>query len=51
VESLKYGIIKISNPILPVGGIGVGKSSIMDFIANVLGKVPDDYDFPDHSDE
>jgi len=43
VESLKNGVIKISKynanapyTIFLVGGIGVGKSSIMEFIANVL---------------
>ena len=53
VESLKKGIVKTSKnkakapyTILLVGETGVGKSSIMEFIANVLiGRDVDHYDF------
>ena len=53
VESLKQGIIKSSKPkantpftILLVGETGAGKSSVIQFIANVLrGQNVDDYDF------
>jgi len=53
VESLKKGIVKTSKnkakapyTILLVGETGVGKSSILEFIANVLiGRDVDHYDF------
>jgi hypothetical protein len=52
VESLKTGIIKSNNEaqapytILLVGESGVGKSSVLEFIANVVtGKFNDNYDF------
>ena len=61
LESLKEGIIKTSEnkanapyTILLVGETGVGKSSVLEFIANVLtGKDMDHYDFDilDHTNE
>jgi len=61
VESLREGIIKTSREdvqapytILLVGETGVGKSSALELIANVLiGKRIDHYDFNilDHSNE
>ena len=60
VESLKRGIIKTSKnegrtpyTILVVGETGVGKSSILEFIANVLvGNVGHyDFDILDHTNE
>jgi len=61
VESLRKGIIKTSRneakapyTILLVGETGTGKSSALEFIANVLiGKGVDCYDFNilDHSNE
>ena len=61
IESLKLGIIrtskkKVQTPynILLVGETGTGKSSLLEFIANVLiGKSVDCYDFKilDHSNE
>jgi len=61
VESLKRGIIKTSKnrakrsyTILLVGETGVGKSSVLEFIANVLaGNDIDNYNFKilDHSNE
>jgi predicted GTPase len=61
VESLKQGIIKTSNSkvkveytILLVGGTGVGKSSIVGFIANaLLDNDINHYDFGilDHTNE
>jgi len=61
VESLKKGIIKTSETkgqaqytILLVGETGTGKSSLLEFIANVLhGKNVDHYDLGllDHSNE
>ena len=61
VESLKQGIIKTSETkgqaqytILLVGETGTGKSSLSEFIANVLhGNSVDHYDFEllDHSNE
>jgi len=58
VESLRKGVIKTSKnkayTILLVGETGVGKSSVLEFIANkLLGKDPDHYDFKilDHTNE
>ena len=61
VESLRKGIIKTSKnqanksyTILLVGETGVGKSSVLEFIANVLiGKDIDHYNFDilDHTNE
>ena len=61
MESLRKGIIKTSKnkanksyTILLVGETGVGKSSVLEFIANVLiGKDIDHYDFDilDHTNE
>ena len=61
VESLKNGIINISNKktnapynILLVGETGVGKSSLLELIANVLtGNDTDHYNFKtlDHTNE
>ena len=61
VESLRKGIIKTSKnkanapyTILLVGETGVGKSSVLEFIANVLiGEDIDHYDFEilDHANE
>jgi predicted GTPase len=61
VDSLKKGIIKTSKnkvntpyTILLVGETGVGKSSVLEFIANTLiGKDADHYDFQilDHTNE
>jgi hypothetical protein len=60
VESLKKGIIKSNNEaqvpytILLVGETGVGKSSVLEFIANVLiGNDINHYDFDilDHGNE
>jgi len=58
VESLRKGVIKTSKnkayTILLVGETGVGKSSVLEFIANtLLGKDTDHYDleFLDHTNE
>jgi len=61
VESLKQGFVKTSNnkanapyTILLAGETGVGKSSVLEFIANVLfGKDIDHYDLKilDHTNE
>jgi len=58
VESLRKGVIKTSKnaayTILLIGETGVGKSSVLEFIANVLlGKDTDNYDFKilDHTNE
>ena len=61
VDSIKHGIVKTSKntasipyTILLVGETGVGKSSLFEFIANVLsGKDIDHYDFKilDHTNE
>ena len=61
IASLKRGFIKTSKDkaiapytILLVGETGVGKSSVLEYIANVLiGRDADDYDFEilDHTNE
>ena len=61
IELIKQGIInkskdkmKVPYTILLVGGTGVGKSSVVEFITNVLlGKDTDHYDFDilDHANE